>query len=146
MPSSRTGEQAAQEWIDSLEEPRRSHVRHLHELIRAAIPDADVTVMDYSGTIVGYGSYDYSTSKGPAGRWFSVGLASRKAYISLYMMGTDPGGYLAEQAQDRLAPAKVGKSCINIRKPDLVDDEVIADLARRSWAQFRHLQGAAGAG
>jgi hypothetical protein len=140
MPGSTGGLEAAEAWIDSLDEPRRSHVRHLHEVIRAAIPDADVVVMDYSGPIVGYGTYDYATSKGPAGRWFAVGLASRKAYISLYLMGTTDGGYLAEASRDRLAPAKVGKSCINIRKPELVDGSVIADLAQRSWHQLRGQQ------
>lgn len=136
-PTTRTGTEAAEAWIDSLGEPRRSEVRHLHEVIRAAIPDADVVIVDYSGPIVGYGTYAYSTSKGPAGRWFSVGLANRKAYISLYVMGTDEGGYLAEQAQERLPGTKVGKSCINIRTPALIDDAVVADLARRSWHQFR---------
>jgi hypothetical protein len=136
-PASRTGIEAAEAWIDSLEEPRRSEVRHLHDVIRAAIPDADVVVMDYSGPIVGYGTYDYSTSRGPAGRWFSVGLASRKACISLYMMGADEHGYLAEQSRDRLPGTTVGKSCINIRKPELVEDEVVADLARRSWERYR---------
>lgn len=138
-PMTRTGTEAAEAWIDALEEPRRSEVRHLHEVIRAAIPDADVVIMDYTGPIVGYGTYDYATSRGPAGRWFSVGLASRKAYISLYLMGTDEGGYLAEQARDRLPGAKVGRSCINIRTPALIDDVVVADLARRSWDQFRVL-------
>ena len=140
-PTTSAGIEAAEAWIDALDEPRRSEVRHLHEVIRAAIPDADVVVMEYTGPIVGYGTYDYSTSKGPAGRWFSVGLASRKGYISLYMMGADANGYLAEQAQDRLAGTKVGKSCINIRKPSLVDDAVVTDLARRSWDQLKGLQG-----
>lgn len=133
----RDGIEAAEDHFETLDEPRRSQVRHLHEVIRAAIPDADVVVMDYAGPIVGYGTYDYASSKGPAGRWFAVGLASRKAYISLYMMGTDEQGYLAEQAGDRLAPAKVGKSCINIRKPELVDDAIVTELARRSWGQFK---------
>ena len=145
-PSTSTGIEAADAWIDSLDEPRRSDVRHLHAVIRDAIPDADVVVMDYTGPIVGYGTYDYSTSKGPAGRWFSVGLASRKGHISLYVMGTDTKGYLAEQAQDRLPGTKVGKSCINIRKPALVDDAVVTDLARRSWDQFKGQQGRAATG
>jgi len=136
-PTTQTGIDAAEAWIDSLDEPRRSEVRHLHEVIRAAIPDADIVVMDYTGPVVGYGTYDYSTSRGPAGRWFAVGLASRKGHISLYIMGTDERGYLAEQSQDRLPGTKVGKSCINIRKAALVDDAVVADLARRSWDQLK---------
>ena len=42
---------AAQAHIDSLPEPRRSQMQHLHDEIRAAIPDADVTMFDYSGPL-----------------------------------------------------------------------------------------------
>ena len=37
---------AAQAHIDSLPEPRRSQMQHLHDVITAAIPDADVTMFD----------------------------------------------------------------------------------------------------
>ena len=57
---------AAQAHIDSLPEPRRSQMQHLHDVITAAIPDADVTMFDYSGPLIGYGTYDYSNSKGDA--------------------------------------------------------------------------------
>ena len=136
-PTTRTGLDAAESWIDSLDEPRRAEVRHLHEVIRAAIPDADVVVMDYSGPIVGYGTYEYSTSKGPAGRWFSVGLASRKSYISLFSMATGGGGYLVETLHDRFPGTKIGRSCINITTPELIDDSAVRDLATQTWAQFK---------
>ena len=88
-----TGRQAAQRHIDSLAEPRRSQMQHLHDLILATEPDMDVRVLDDAGGMIGYGWYAYSNSKGPAGDWFSVGLANRKSYISLYSMGIRDGGY-----------------------------------------------------
>ena len=82
------GRAAATAHIDGLPEPRRSQMRRLDELIRSAIPDADVSMWDYAGPLIGYGSYDYTDSRGkPKGRWFSIGLANRKGYISLYSMG-----------------------------------------------------------
>jgi hypothetical protein len=129
--------QTAEAYIDGLEEPRRSQMRHLYEVIRESIPDADVTLWDYGGKLIGFGSYDYSNSKGPAGRWFSVGLANRKAYISLYSMGMRDGTYLVERVADRFPGTKTGRSCLNIRRPERVDDDAVRDLARETWAQFR---------
>ena len=129
---------AAQAHIDSLPEPRRSQMQHLHDVITAAIPDADVTLFNYSGPLIGYGTYDYENSKGDrAGRWFSVGIANRKGYISLYAMGQRDGVNLVEAVKDGFPGAKSGRSCLNLMKPELVNDEAVADLARQSWDQFR---------
>lgn len=131
------GRRAAQAYLEGLDEPRRSQMRHLYDVIVEAIPDADIATWDYAGTLIGFGSYDYSNSKGPAGRWFSVGLANRKSYISLYSMGTREGTYLVEQIHDRFPGTKIGRSCINIRQPEHIDDDAVRDLARETWAQFK---------
>ena len=129
---------AARAHIESLPEPRRSQMQHLHDVIRTAIPDADVTMFDYSGPLIGYGTYDYANSKGDrTGRWFSVGIANRKGYISLYAMGQRDGGNLIEAVKDGFPGAKSGRSCLNLMKPELVNDEAVADLARESWVQYR---------
>jgi hypothetical protein len=132
-----TGRQAAHDHIASLPEPRRSQMRHLHDVILEAIPDADVSMWDYSGPLIGYGSYDYSSSKGPAGRWFSVGLANRKGFISLFSMAGRDGGYLIESIHDRFPGTKIGKSCLNITKPELIADDAVRELARESYAQYK---------
>ncbi len=129
---------AAQAHIDGLPEPRRSQMQHLHETILAAIPDADVSMWEYGGPLIGYGSYDYTNSAGKAkGRWFSVGLASRKHYISLFSMAARDGGYLVEAVRDRFPEASIGRSCLNITRPELVDDDAVRDLARETWEQYR---------
>ena len=131
------GRAAAETVIDALDEPRGSQMRHLHEVILDALPGIDVGVWDYSGKLIGYGAYDYSNSKGPAGRWFSIGIANRKAYISLYAMGTADGRYLVETIHDRFPGTKIGRSCINITRPAQIDDDAVRYLARESWKQYR---------
>jgi hypothetical protein len=129
---------AAEAYIDSIPEPRRSQIRHLHDVILGALPGIDVTMYEYGGgSLIGYGSYDYSNSRGPAGRWFSVGLANRKSYISLYSMGTRDGGYLVEAVRDRFPGARTGRSCLNITDPASIPDEAVVDLARETWTQYR---------
>lgn len=131
------GREQAARHIAALPEPRRSQMRHLHETILAAVPSIDVRLWDYGGgSMIGYGTYPYSTSKGPAGDWFALGLANRKAYISLYSMGTRDGGYLVEAVRDRFPGTRTGRSCLNIPKPDLVDDDAVRDLAIETWRQF----------
>jgi Domain of unknown function (DU1801) len=132
------GAAAAQAHIDSLAEPRRSQMQHLHEVIVAAIPEADITMWEYGGTLIGYGSYDYTDSRGrPTGRWFSVGLANRKGYISLFSMGQRAGGYLVEAIHDRFPGTKIGRSCLNITDPASIDDDAVRDLARESYDQYK---------
>jgi hypothetical protein len=131
------GRQAAQAVIDDLPEPRRSQMQHLHDVILDALPGIDVRVVDYSGQVIGYGWYAYANSKGPAGDWFSVGIANRKSYISLYAMGTSDGRYLVETMRDRFPGTKSGRSCINIVKPELIDDDAVRELAIESWDQYK---------
>ena len=129
---------AAKAHIDSLPEPRRSQMQHLHDLIVEAIPDADVTMFNYSGPLIGYGTYDYTNSRGDRkGRWFSVGLANRKGYISLYSMAQRDGGYYVETLKEGFGGAKAGRSCLNLTKPELVEDDAVRQLARESWDQYR---------
>jgi len=131
------GRDEAQAHIDSLPEPRRSQMRRLHDVVLAAMPEADVRMWDYGGPLIGYGTYAYSNSNGPVGDWFSVGLASRKSYISLFSMAAGEGGYLVETLHDRFPGTKIGRSCINITKPELIEDAAVRDLATQTWAQFK---------
>ncbi len=131
------GRAAADALIDGLDEPRRSQMRHLHDVILDALPGIDVTMFDYAGKVIGYGAYDYTNSRGPAGRWFSVGLANRKSYISLFSMGTSERGYLVEAVHDRFPGTKIGRSCLNITDPAGVDDDAVRDLVRATWEQYK---------
>ena len=137
--------QAAQSHIDALAEPRRSQMQRLHDIILGAVPTIDVRMWDYGGgAMIGYGTYPYSTSRGPAGDWFAIGLASRKAYISLYSMGIRDGGYLVDAMSDRFPGTKHGKSCLNITKPDAIEDDAVTRLVVETWEQFEGLAGSRG--
>jgi hypothetical protein len=124
------------EYIASLPEDRQAHVRHLHDVLSAAVPDLEAKVWDYSGQLIGYGTYHYR-SKTAEGDWFILGLANRKNYISLHAPAVRDGKYLPEWYLDRLPGVKIGKSCINIMKPELLDDAVLTELARETAELLR---------
>ena len=116
-----------EEYIDRLEEPRRSDIRSLHELITRTAPDLEPHI---ASGMLAYGRYHYRSKSGSEGDWFHIGLASNKRYISLYVMATDPqgGGYLAESYRDRLPKADIGRSCVRFKRTGDVDTATLVEL------------------
>lgn len=114
------------EYIDRLEEPRRTEIRRLHELIRRTAPTLEPHL---ASGMLAYGPYQYR-GKSSSGTWFRIGLASHKRYISLYVMAEDmvTGGYLAESYKDRLPRADIGKSCIRFKRAEDLDQATLAQL------------------
>ena len=120
------------DYIDGLDEPRRSQVRQLHELIRKTAPELEPHIV--SG-MIGYGSYHYVYASGREGDWPILGLANRKQAISLYASClTADGRYVAEDFRERLPKADIGKSCVRIKKLEDVDLDVLAELIERTAA------------
>ena len=66
----------------------------------------------------GYGSFKYKNYKNEIIDWPTVGLASQKNYISLYICTVQNGEYVAEKHKNELGRVSVGKSCIRFKKID----------------------------
>lgn len=123
------------DYLAALPDDRRAVVQRFHDLIRAAVPDLDVRVWDYGGGLIGYGTYRYRNTS-TEGEWFALGVGNRKRFVSLYANATKDGGYILEHYVDRLPGVKLQRSCVNITKPELLDDAVITELARETAAAF----------
>lgn len=117
------------EYLTELEEPRRTEIRTLHELIRRAAPE--LAPIMTSG-MLGYGEFHYKYASGREGDTALIALASQKRYISLYVLCNSDGAYLAESYQDRLPNADIGKSCIRFKRVSDVDLGIIEDLVREA--------------
>ena len=115
--------------IDTLDEPRRSETRRLHDLIRSTAPELEPFVM---GKMIGYGPYHYRYATGREGDSAVVSVASQKRHISLYVSCADADGYLAERYRDRLPKADIGKGCVRIKKVGDLDQEARRDLIRKA--------------
>lgn len=114
-------------YLEALEEPRRSDVRALHDLIRAVAPTLEARI---ESGMLAYGRYTYRYASGRSGEWFPIGLASNKRYISLYVTATAGGRYVTEAFAPRLPKADIGKSCVRFRRLADVDQDVVAELIR----------------
>lgn len=133
-----SGEQAAQAYIDGLEEPRRSELQQIHEFIRRTVPDLEPYM--YGKDLVGYGRYHYKYATGREGESSIIGLSSRKAYISVYATGGDGELYVAERFKDQMSKADIGKSCIRFKKFEHIDFEVLGKILKESEATMAALK------
>jgi hypothetical protein len=80
--------------------------------------------------MVGFGTQRYTTADGKEREWFAIGLAPRKASLTLYGLT-----YYGSQ-QDLLAllgPHTTGKGCLYVKRLADVDRDVLAELVRRGW-------------
>ena len=109
-------------------EKRREAMQALHALICRTAPKLEPTIV-YG--MIGYGLEPYETKSGCSGEWPRVALANQKGHMSLYLCcsGKD-GGYLPEQAKDRLGKVSVGKSCIRFTKLENLNLDVVEELLR----------------
>lgn len=130
--ANKTAPAMPKEYIAGLAEPRRSHIQAIYDMVRQAAPDLEPWMV--AGKI-GFGKFPYQgKSKKCAGVWFKLGLASNKNSIMFATCASLDGKYMAEAYAPRLPKADIGKSCINFRKFEDVDMDVLREIAVKTAA------------
>jgi hypothetical protein len=87
----------------------------------------------WGSNIIGYGHYDYRYASGRTGTWPRLGYSPRKAQHVVYLMdGFDGQADLLA----RLGKATTGVSCLYVKKLADIDVNLLAEMARRSWAMM----------
>lgn len=123
-----------EEYIAGLEEPRRSQIQAIYDMVREAAPDLEPWMV--AGKI-GFGQFPYQgKSKKCSGVWFKLGLASNKNSIMFASCAgsNEHGKSLAESYAEKLPKAEIGRSCINFRKFEDVDMDVLREVAVKTAA------------
>lgn len=118
-----------EEYIAELAEPRRSDVAALHRLIRKTVPKLEPHIQ---AGMLAYGPFHYRYASGREGDWFRVGVASNKAYISLYACAADERGYVAERYKKQLPKASIGKSCVRFKRLADLDTAALTALLKET--------------
>ncbi|MBM6405895.1 DUF1801 domain-containing protein [Phycicoccus sp. CSK15P-2] len=83
------------------------------------------------GSTIGFGRQPYRTSDGKDREWFAVGLAARKAALTLY--GLTFYGSNAELLE-RLGPHTTGKGCVYVKRLADLDEAVLRELVAHAWS------------
>jgi hypothetical protein len=116
-------------YIERLDEPRKSEIVRIHQLIRKTVPKLEPHICN---GMIGYGPFHYKYPSGREGDWFRIGLASNKAYISLYACAADDKGYVAERYKKKFPRASIGKSCVRFKRLDDLDLAALKQLLRET--------------
>jgi len=117
------------QYIAQVPADRRVAIQALYDAIHAAVPRLEPVVV-YG--MLGFGPYHYKYESGREGDSAIICLASQKNYISLYLMASEDGGYLAEKNRDRLGKVSVGKCCIRFKKLEDLNLKVALQLVRKA--------------
>ncbi len=126
-----TAAKTPQEYIDLIEEPRKTEMVKLHELIQKTVPEFKPYIL--SG-MIGYGSFHYKSKSGREGDWSIIALASQKNYISVYICAVDGKEYLAEKYKKEFPKASIGKSCIRFKKLEDINLEFLMKVIKEAAA------------
>lgn len=118
-----------QEYIAKIDEPRKSEIQKLHDLIRKYAPKLEPFMI--SG-MIGYGKYHYKYASGREGEWCTIALASQKNYISVYICTMVDDKYIAEDYKSKLPKASIGKSCIRFKKLADVDEKILTEIFKKA--------------
>jgi hypothetical protein len=120
-----------EEYLAQLEEPRKSDVARLDQLIRKHAPKLKPFI--HSGMLA-YGPYRYKYESGREGDWFRIGIASNASYISLYLAAGDGQSSVAERYKGELPKAKIGRGCVRFKRMSDLDEasvqKMIGDVAK----------------
>jgi hypothetical protein len=124
------------QFIDSLPPETGDHMRRLDRAISEVMADETRALWEgvfWGGsdqTIIGYGDFSSTDSKGRSVDWFKVGLAAQKRHLSLYVNAADSDGYLVGRYADRLGKVKTGSASITFKSADDLDPDVLKELLR----------------
>lgn len=124
-----TQAQTPEDYISQIDEPRKSQIQLLFDLIRETAPTLEPYIQ--SG-MIGFGKYHYKYVSGREGDWFMIGLASQKNYISVYICATINNTYVAENYKDKLPKASIGKSCVRFKKVEDINLGVMKEMIQEA--------------
>jgi hypothetical protein len=108
---------------------RRRDTREVLDLMRE-VTGAEPVV--WGTSMIGFGRQPYTTADGKEREWFALGLAPRKAALTLYGL-TYYGSN--EDLLERLGPHTIGKGCLYVKRLEDVDRGVLTEMIQRAWQE-----------
>lgn len=115
------------EYLAGIDEPRRSDMTALHDMITRALPHLAPSIQ-YG--MIGYGTYHYRYASGREGDAPVIALSSRKQYISVYVPCAEGAALAAENRKAELPKADLGKGCIRFKRLADIDLEALEKIVR----------------
>ncbi|WP_395340221.1 DUF1801 domain-containing protein [Ningiella sp. W23] len=116
------------DFIKNVEHPTRQ--KDAFELLKLYETLTQQSARMWGSSMIGFGEYQYKTSKGKVERFFRSGFSPRKQNLSLYLLA---GMSAAPDLLKALGKHKRAKSCLYINKLADVDLNVLEELIMVDW-------------
>lgn len=116
------------------DEAKRADAKAIDKMLREVTGEKPAM---WGPSIIGYGSYKYTNTMGEAD-WPKIGFSPRKGATVLYIA---PDLLTSDPLMKKLGKYEIGKSCLYIKKLADVDQEVLSELATRSWKHMSEKYG-----
>ncbi len=123
---------SVESYLQTLDDDRRADCEQLTEIMRTITKDDGAM---WGPAIAGFGHTHLVYETGREMDWFQVGFSSRKAALSLYLMGNFE---TRESLLNELGPHKHGKGCLYIKRLDDVHLPTLKKLIRESCKAMRN--------
>ena len=123
---------SVESYLQTLDGDRRADCEQLTEIMRTITKDDGAM---WGPAIAGFGHTHLVYESGREMDWFQVGFSSRKAALSLYLMGNFE---TRESLLKELGPHKHGKGCLYIKRLDDVHLPTLKKLIRESCKAMRN--------
>lgn len=121
-----------QDFVETLDDPtKKANSKTLLAMMRRI---TGTKPKMWGPSIIGFGEYHYKYESGREGDFFQAGFAPRKNELVVYLVGT-----FEEQdvLREKLGKHKMGKSCLYIKKLEMIDMAVLEQLITKSVAAIR---------
>jgi hypothetical protein len=128
------------DYINSFPEETKLELARLDKMITSAMPKTSRVMWEgkfWGGSeqkIIGYGDLTYVGSSKKEVKWFVIGLAKQKDYITVFVNAVQKGVYLAEKYKEEIGKAKVGKSSIGFKKIADIDFDKLTEIVKEAAA------------
>lgn len=116
------------------DDAKRADVEAIDEMLREVTGEKPAM---WGRSIIGYGSYTSTNTTGEA-IWPMIGFSPRQGATVLYIV---PKLLASDPLMKKLGKYKNGKSCLYIHKLADVDQNVLRELAARSWKEMSEKYG-----
>lgn len=120
------------DFLEGIPQPQKKvEAYHLLEIMKSITGEEAVM---WGPSIIGFGSYHYRYDSGREGDMLLTGFSPRAQNFSLYV------GAGAEHNKDllkKLGKFSTGKSCLNIKRLDDVNLEVLKEIIKNSYEHYK---------
>ena len=111
------------DYITSQQEPKRSDMQVLHNIILEIKPEKKLWFLDgknsenktVSNPNIGYGFHSIKYADGKTREFYQIGISANKTGISVYILGITEKTYLAKTYGKKIGKASVTGYCIKFK-------------------------------